>query len=372
MRILDRYVAWNFIVGYLIVAFVLVGLCVLVDLFVNLDEFAEHADKGTGFVVTNILDYYTAQSTIWFRDLAGVITVAAAVFSLGRMTYANELTAIMASGVSLKRVIAPIVLLSLVSMGLLVLDQELLIPRLANDLIRSHDFDPTSESVDYVWFMPDENNALICTRKYENGVMIQPTILERRAIPGTPGQSEVVDVIQADSATWDEQQGGWVLENGHYWGTIEQAQRQAGGAPSRAVALYATDLTPQQIPLRQQEGYKSLLSYEQLLALERQENRIRDVAELYVQKHARITGPIINMLMLLLALPVLVVRDPKVLKSAILKAFMLVVVCFSVATLCRMFATEEIFGYIRPEVWTWAPIIVFVPLAFMELDAMKT
>ncbi|HEV58162.1 MAG TPA: LptF/LptG family permease [Phycisphaerales bacterium] len=371
MRILDRYVARNFIVGYLITTFVLIGLCTLIDLFVNLDEFAEHAEKGTGFVLANIYDYYKVQSTLWFRDLAGVITIVAAVFSLGRMTYANELIAIMASGVSLKRVIVPIVLLSLVSMGLLVLDQELVIPRLAHKLIRSHDYDPASESVHYVWFMPDRNNSLICTRKYEKGAMIHPTILKRRPIPGTAGQFEVVDVIQADRAVWDDPRGGWVLENGRYWGTFEQAQRQVAGE-ARTVDFYATDLTPDLIPLRQQEGYKALLSYRQLLALEEQAQRIRDVAELYVQKHARITAPIINMVMLLLALPVLVVRDPKVLKSAILKAFSLVILCFSVATLCRMFAAEEIFGRVLPEVWTWAPIILFVPVAFMELDAMKT
>jgi len=372
MRILDRYVAWNFVVGYLITALVLIGLCTLIDLFVNLDEFAEHAEKGTGFVLANIYDYYKVQSTLWFRDLAGVITVVAAVFSLGRMTYANELIAIMASGVSLKRVIAPIVLLSLLSMGLLVLDQELLIPRLAHKLIRSHDYDPTTETVETVWFMPDRHNSLICTDRYEAGVMARVTILLRRPVVGRPGQFEVVDVIQAERATWDGERGGWVLEQGRYWGTVERARLGAGDSAARTVDFYATDLTPSLIPLRQQEGYKALLSYRQLLALERQEKRIRDVAELYVQKHARITGPVVNMVMLLLALPVLVVRDPKVLKSAILKAFALVIVCFTVATLCRMFAAEEIFGRIRPEVWTWAPIVIFTPIAFMELDAMKT
>ena len=46
-----------------------------------------------------------------------MITVVAAAFSLGKMVRYNELTAIMASGVSLKSVITPIVVLSIALSG---------------------------------------------------------------------------------------------------------------------------------------------------------------------------------------------------------------------------------------------------------------
>ncbi|MBN1126321.1 MAG: LptF/LptG family permease [Sedimentisphaerales bacterium] len=360
MKTLDRYVAKNFIVGYIITTLVLIGLCTLVDLFVNLDEFAEHSQLGAKSVLLNIADYYMAQSTLWFRDLAGLITVVAAVFSLARMTYSNELIAIMASGVSLKRVITPIVLLSLVSMGLLIADQELVIPRLAHQLIRSHDYNPAGEEVRNVWFMTDENHSLICTQRFDGNTMYQPTFILRKPIPESPGIYEVVDIIQADEAAFDPERAGWSLKGGQYWIALENLD------------FYVTDLKPEQVPLKQQEGYKSLLSYSQLIALEKQEQRIKDRAELYLYKHARITDPIISVIMLMLALPVLVVRDPKTMKSAIMKCFGLVTLCFMVAFLCKMFATEEFFHRVRPELWTWAPIIIFFPIAFIELDAMKT
>ena len=369
MRILDRYVAWNFIVGFIITTLVLIGLCTLVDLFVNLDEFAERSDLGAAAVAGNIYSYYSARSTLWFRDLAGVITVIAAVFSLARMTYSNELVAVMASGVSLKRVIAPIILLSLGSMGLIVIDQEFLIPRLTTQLIRSHD-DLAGQKVHNVWFMNDDRGSLICTQQFETNAMLSPVIILRKPVPQTT-EYEVVDVIKADRAVHDPARGGWRLENGRYLAVVDDPTRPAD-MTSRAVDFYATDLTPAQIPLKQQEGYKSLLSYAQLLALEKQEHRIRDKAELYLHKHARITDPLINIVMLVLALPVLVVRDPKTLKTAIMKCFGLVALCYSVAFLSKMFATEAFLGQVRPELWTWAPIILFVPLAFIELDSMKT
>src|SRR3972149_8377621 len=113
MKTLDKYVAKNFVVGYAIAFFVLIGLRIIIDLFVNLDEFAEHADLGTLAVIKNIFIFYGLNSTVYFRDFAGMIMVVAAAFSLGKMVRSNELVAVMASGGSLKRVIVPIGLLAI-------------------------------------------------------------------------------------------------------------------------------------------------------------------------------------------------------------------------------------------------------------------
>ena len=85
IKILDRYVAKNFLIGYIIAFCVLIGLRIVIDLFVNLDEFTEHADLGTISVIMNIFIFYGLNSTLYFRDFAGMITVVAAAFSLGKM-----------------------------------------------------------------------------------------------------------------------------------------------------------------------------------------------------------------------------------------------------------------------------------------------
>jgi len=128
MKILDRYVAKHFLIGYAISFCVLIGLWVTIDLFVNLDEFAEYADLGTRAMLKNVVLYYGRNITLYFRDIAGTITVVAAAFSLGKMVRNHEFVAMMASGVSLKRVVGPVLVLSTLFTGLLVVDQELLIP----------------------------------------------------------------------------------------------------------------------------------------------------------------------------------------------------------------------------------------------------
>ena len=375
MKILDRYVAKNFLIGYAIAMFVLVGLRVSIDLFVNLDEFAELSeDHGMTAVqvLMSVFAFYGAQCTLYFRDFAGMITVVAAVFSLGKMTRNNELIAVMASGVSLKRVIMPIILLAVVLTGLLIVDQEVLIPRLANRLVRSHDANPGQELYE-LWFMGDDKGSLVCTKRFEEktGKMFFPTIIKRQE--NEQGKWVVLGKISADSATYNAEESRWYLENGFFTkiSTTSDTEQFDQQLPTK-VEYYESDLTPYEIPIRKQEGYKSLLSSQQLAVLAKSGARVKDQADLHSQRHFRFTEPIINFIMLLIALPVLVCRDPKNMKSAIVISFTVTMACFIVMFGCKMFAGEILFNQIRPAFWAWLPIMLFFPVALVEIDSMKT
>jgi len=372
MKILDRYIARNFIIGYVIVLIVLMGLCIVIDLFINLDEFAEHSGLGAWKVLSNMATYYGVQSALYFRYLAGFITVIAALFSLGKMIWINELIAVMASGTSLKRIIAPVVLLSILFTALLVVDQELIIPRLANQLVRPHDALPGEQTYD-VWFMSDGRGSLINTQNFDEKThtMQKPTIIIRKPIPDSI-RLEVVGQIKADSATYNPEKNRWDLENGIFLKIVKQDEELAMSQQPEPVVFYESDVTPEDIPVRRQEDYKSLLSSAQLSILAEKGTRVKDLAELYSQKHFRITDPVINMVMLMVALPILVCRDPKAMKSAILISFAVTIACFVVTFACRMVATEVIFNQVRPELWPWVPVFVFLPVAFIEFDSMKT
>ncbi len=371
MKILDKYIAKNFVVGYLITFCVLMGLFIVVDLFINLDEFAEDSDLGTA--VKNIWIYYGAQSVLWFRDLAGIITVVAATFSLARLTTNNELVAVLASGVSLKRVMAPIIFLAILLTGLLVLDQEYAIPKLASQLVRAHDAVGEEEAYE-LWFMSDGEGSLFCTNRYDEKTqtMSGPTIILRHKLDEDP-LWEVTGKIEADRAEYNRELGGWDLVNGSLR-KIARGDTEAGSIlMPETVDFYKSDLTPEDIPLRRQENYKSLLSSAQLKDLgQKRGTRIKDKAEFCLHQHSRITKPIINLVMLLVALPVLVCRDPKMMKSAIMTSFGITAACFVVTFVCEMMATEVFLGQIHPERWAWAPVFIFLPIAVIEIDSMKT
>ena len=377
MKILDRYVAKNFLIGYCIAFCVLIGMRIIIDLFVNLDEFTENADLETAAIIKNIFTFYLLNNTLYFRDFAGMITVVAAAFSFGKMVRHNELVAVMASGVSLKRIIFPIVFLSLLLTGVLVIDQEFIIPPLADKLVRSHGDIPGQEWY-RVRFISDGKGSLICSLIFdvETSTLYNPTIILRRPTTSRPGIWEVTGRIDADKAVYNDKTGRWdlwtqSLETGEWVPHGLLTERGSGKGP-QPIDFYASDITAKHIPVRCESEHKALLSLRQLTALEAQKIQIRDMAQLSSQKHFRITDPLINLVMLMISLPLLVCRDPKSVKSAVMISFALTGVCFITSFACKILATEVIFDKVMPEFWAWLPVFIFLPIAFIELDSMKT
>jgi len=378
MKILDKYVAKNFLIGYAIAFCVLIGMRIVIDLFVNLDDFTEHASLSALSVITNIFTYYGLQSTLYFRDFAGMITVIAAAFSLGKMVRYNELTAVMASGVNLKRIIAPIVVLAIMLTGFLIIDQELVIPSISNKLVRGKNVVPGKESYN-VWFISDASGSLICARKFDvTSSTFDDLMVVTREKKMDPLLWEPTGFIEARKATYDSKSQTWLLTNGFFTpipkpGSQQPQTNKPNSDASRAsMSAYHTDLTPKDIPVRRKAEYKTLLSSQQLSQLASQGTRLKDLANLYSQKHFRITDPIMNLVMLLVCLPVLVCRDPKSMKSAITISFAITAASLVVGFACRILATEDFFGRIVPELWAWLPVFIFAPIAFIEIDSMKT
>ncbi|MBN1973047.1 MAG: LptF/LptG family permease [Sedimentisphaerales bacterium] len=379
MKKLDRYIAKNFLVGYAIAFFVLIGMRIIIDLFVNLDEFTEKIsdDYTTRDAVKYIINFYLLNSLLYFRDFAGMITVVAASFSFGKMIRSNELIAIMASGISLKRTIWPVILLALILTGALVINQELVIPSLADKLVRSHDDIPGQESYN-VRFIIDGNGSLIFSQRFDvkTATLYNPTILRR--IPASkPGIWEVTARIDAGKAVIDKETGNWELytkdPNSNEWKHYGRIIERDPEKPISYEPSYLSDITAKDIPIRSQSENKTLMSLRQLTALASQRTKIRDMAQLYSQKHFRITEPLISLVMLLISLPILVCRDPKTMKSAVMVSFAITSLCFVLTFICKMLATEQVvFNKVIPEFWAWLPVFIFLPVSFIALDSMKT
>jgi lipopolysaccharide export system permease protein len=312
---------------------------------------------------------------LYFHDFAGMITVVAAAFSLGKMVRYNELIAMMASGVSLKRVITPIIVLSIALSGLLIIDQEIIIPSLGAKLVRAKDTLPGTESYD-VWFITDANGSLISAKNFDvkSATFDDLIVVTRSQKPGAL-LWEPTGFIEAQKATYNFKKQTWLLDNGFFTPIPKLNSPQAGrqNTASRvAISTYHTDLTPNDIPVRRKAEHKTLLSSLQLSQLASQGTQLKDLANLYSEKHFRITDPIMNLIMLLVCLPVLVCRDPKSMKSAITVSFAITAASLIVGFVCRILATEDIFGRVVPDLWAWIPVFIFAPIAVYEIDSMKT
>ena len=208
MKTLDRYVIRNFLYSVGLWLVVMMALRIVADLFVNMDEFTERG-KGVAQALGQIFNYYRYHCLTYFIELGGISIVAGATFSLARMNQTNELTAMLASGVNLHRIILPIILLAAMMDGLVIVDQELLIPSYTAQLaIQRGGAEETRD--DPVGPLSDADRSIWRAARFEPGRqrMDNPVVVIRdkksRPVAGLSGASATPAVLRGAS--------GWMLE----------------------------------------------------------------------------------------------------------------------------------------------------------------
>src|SRR3954471_19414204 len=187
MKIIDRYVFSSFLRNYLISFMVLIGMYVVLDMVFHFDELSDvdSAAEAAGAVNTtlsmlwNIVDYYFFQSFMIFVHLSGIIPVVAAAFTLLRLSRFNELTALLAAGVPLLRISMPIIIAGVVLNGLMIADQEVLIPAMLPKLSRAHDDVHRENAKSFpIQAMQDNNRGLLYAGRYTPGTDKDPPTIE--------------------------------------------------------------------------------------------------------------------------------------------------------------------------------------------------
>jgi lipopolysaccharide export system permease protein len=140
VRILDKQRYWAFVKAYVICYVSLVGLYIVIDAFSNLDEFSKRAE-GVMETLQVMGRFYLVRQIQFFDQLSGVIGMMAAIFTVTFMQRNNEQLAMLAAGISTHRAIRPVLIASLLVGGITVANQEILMPRFAEELAKTHDDD---------------------------------------------------------------------------------------------------------------------------------------------------------------------------------------------------------------------------------------
>jgi lipopolysaccharide export system permease protein len=361
-KTLDRYILRAFFTNYLIAMSVMIGLYVILDLFVNLDEFTAIKSDTRLQTIFKIVDYYGYNVLLYFSQLSGVILLVAGCFTFGRFLRTNELTAVLASGASLYRVAAPVLLAALAMNGLWFVDQEFLIPRFADKLARKHS-DIEGKSAFAVWFQPDRNKALVSAAAF------QPRLKEMRGviIILRDDALRMTEVIRADRARWDEERRLWHLENGYAMALSSQATSSTAVDVGRvSIREYASELTPKELQLQQASQWTSFLS---LPDLERLHQRFAEsgTGEFIKVKHRRLTTIIMNMVLLCLGIPFFLNRERPSVLIVGARCLTVCATCYVITFLCHSVNLG-----VDPALPAWLPIMIFAPVAVLLLDGIKT
>lgn len=378
MRLLDRYIVRSFLLNYLLAFAVMCGMYVLLDLIVNFDRFSKGAAMAgestalMGSMGLDILEYYSYQLLVIFQQVAGAIPLMAAGFTMVRMTRHNELTAMLASGVSLYRVATPIVLVSIIFSGLVIVDQEVLMPACADKLIRKHEeVNRTASKTDPVFFIKDADNSLFMASAFDSTAQtLKDVRIIQRDEDGTP-----IGRIMADSAVWNPNlknnpgsAGGWQFKNARH------IDDRTGNDPTKKLAErvdatydYFTNLSPQQLDLIATKKAVDYLASSQIQSLiEASLGPTR--ASLEKTMHTRFTQPIMNVILLLVGIPFLLTREPRQLVFNMFYCTAATSIIFAAT-----FVLYQAAGTVVPPVLgAWLPVLLFAPVAVAMLDTIKT
>lgn len=388
MKMLDRYIARQYLVNIVALLVILFSFVVTIDVSLNFGRFVEGADKliksggdaaAAGGHRRVLVILYVIADLWWprllqlFNFLIGMVLVGAMGFTCTQLVRHRELVAMLASGQSLHRVARPVLIVAMGFTLLQALNQELVIPQIAPLLTRDHgDAGKKSLGSTSLPLSADGQGRLFYAREFDadRGVLNDLYIWERDA-DGLADRR-----IFADSAAWRD--GGWALEQGFAESrrpgsagqSSIQSSGQSGGVNRVPVDRIQTDLDPTAIKMRRYAGYSQSLAWRQVgqmlarpefvdAALRERLERIRV---------GRVSVMLANLLTLVITLPFFLRREPTNMVLQSLK-------CAPVGIISLMggvLGSSAGIPGVPAALGVFIPVMVLLPIAIASTTSIKS
>jgi len=380
MSLLDRYIARQYLINVIALIVILFSFVVTIDAALQFGRLMRVADAflttGAGnpepsgvrrFLVTVLLvaDLWWPRLLQLFNYTLGLVMVGGMGFTFAQLVRGRELVAMLASGLPLRRVARPVLVVSLGLTALQVLNQELVIPRIAPLLTRDHgEAGKRSLGIARISLTPDSQNRLWYAAGFdpENASLRDVTIWERDAA------GLATRLITAPSAVWNG--GGWDLSGGS--AQVRRTPEQIEGGklpPPEPVTRVETDLDPTSLTMRRYESFRQSLSWGQIAGLlSRPDLKPERREPLERIAWGRVSIMLSNLLGLVIAMPFFVRREPCSMVAQALKGAPVAIVALMGGVLG---ASAAIPG-VPPALGVFIPVLVLAPIAVAAATSVKT
>lgn len=370
MRLLDRYIARQFVINVIVLFVILFCFVVTVDVSINLREFSRAAtelsgDEASGVrhaVVTTlvIIDLWWPRLIQLFNYLLGLVMIGAMGFTCVQLLRNREFLAMVSAGQSLQRVLRPFVIAGIGLALVQLVNQELIVPRIAPLLPRQHrDAGQPTLDVSKVPLIRDGNGRLMYASAFDPaaGTLRDVFILE------TDGDGHAVAAVRAPEAEWED--GAWKLIDA----VSETRSLTPAGRPVPP-DRFETNINPTLLRMNQYKGYREALSFRQIGALLARPELLDAAAEAEYQRlrWGRFSIALTNLMALVIAAPFFITRLPTgVLSRTIVGAPVLVT-----ALMGGVLGASAAIPGLPPLVGVFIPPLVLLPLAIAAYGAVKT
>ena len=368
MRTIDRYVIRSFAKVLLICFISLTGLFIVIDAMGNVDEFIGYGESQGG-IVRVLGMYYGPRVLSFFDRTSALIALAAALFTVSNLRRSNEMVALTAAGVPVRRIVLPLILAAGSISLLASLNRETLLPQHRDALTRNAQN-----------WLGEKERSFGIVYDYKTDIRLagkglidrQQRIVEPKfSLPDC--MNHFGRHILAHEAFYHpprpDRPGGYLLNQVASPLKLEEKSAvQLEGAPVILTPRETSWLKPNQLfvisditynQLSHGDAWRQYSSTLDLIAAMR--NASLDFgADARVNLHARFVRPLLDISLLLLGLPIMLSRRNESVFVAAAKCIGLMGVFFVVQLGCHGLGSNYL---LRPDLAAWLPLIIFGPLA---------
>jgi lipopolysaccharide export system permease protein len=368
MQVIDRYVFFLFVRVFGICCMCLAGIYVVGDFVENLNEFLDAAGPQGGLL--RLIAGYYAGRVPWFLDLvARVAALIAGVFAVTWLQRNNEMTALMAAGISRWRIIKPVVVGVVLVSLLQMINREAVIPSYRDELSQSiRDWSgkkasPVSPQFDYMTdILLDGQEAVVRNRKIVKPVFRLPMTMAYFS-------SEVTADYAVRCAATPDHPSGYLMVDVQTPEAIDRLDNvHLDGHPVIFTPANTPWLSPGQCFVVSHVSIGQLLSGQSWRQFSSTPDLIAGLrnpsmnfgADVRVTVHARILQPILDITLFFLGIPVVLTRKSRnvfvAAGSCVLIAAMYYIIVLGSHSLGMNYL-------ITPAQAAWCPVLIMVPWA---------
>lgn len=373
--LIDRYIGRAQLHAFFVVFVSLAGLYFVFDAFTNMEEFLSHAAE-TGSLAKVLASYYGCR-LIWFFDATSpVISLASAMFALSWLERHNELTALLAAGVTRWRIARPVLVFSALVAVAAATNRELVIPQIREAFARNAQ-DLRGELVQPFEPRYDNRTEILFRGR---GAQAMRSRIDQPSLLMPPQLGSYGPQITAAEAFWKPADGdhpaGYLLRGVrepadidglptmHCGGTAVVLSRAAATWLQSRECFVVSDVTFEQlIGSMNWSQYSSTLDLVQAI----RNPSLGVGADIPLRVHARFVAPLLDMALVMLGIPLVLGPSRRGVFVAVGLCVAMTVIFFLTVMGSHALVAGDAFS---ASIGAWIPLLLLAPLAAWRAQPM--
>jgi lipopolysaccharide export system permease protein len=373
--LIDRYILRAQLHAFLIVFVSLAGLTFVVDAFTNIEEFIAHAPESGG--LARVLGAYYGYRLISFFDATSpVISLASAMFALSWLERHNELTALLAAGVTRWRIARPTLIFAATVALLAMANREVVLPRIRHNFTRNAQ-DLRGDAAQPFEARYDHETEILFRGRSARQATYR---IDAPSLLMPPSLSEYGPQIDAAEAYWKPADAthpaGYLLCDVREPADIDRLAALESDDGTVVFTRSATDwLQPRQCFVTSNVTFEQLIGSANWSQYSSTAELVRAIAnpslgvgaEIPLRVHARLVSPFLDMSLAMLGIPLVVGPSRRGIFVAVGLCVLSAVTFFLVIFGCHALAAAYI---LSPSIGAWTPLLLLAPLASWTAQPM--